>query len=110
MLETLYAQLRFAASVVFGLPFSQRSLDRLIEALPGGAGKVNFRSKAPAAAEFTVPQGEFDVRDLLRSVLDDAPFELEPEDEVWVKRRESWIPPVEGAAQHDESAAQHDEN
>ena len=33
MLETLYAQLRFAASVVFGLPFSQRSLDRLIEAL-----------------------------------------------------------------------------
>jgi len=34
--------------------------------------------------------------------LDDAPFELRPEQEVWVKRRESWIPPVEGAAQHDE--------
>jgi phenylacetate-coenzyme A ligase PaaK-like adenylate-forming protein len=33
MLETLYAQLRFAASVVFGVPFSQRSLDRLVEAL-----------------------------------------------------------------------------
>jgi phenylacetate-coenzyme A ligase PaaK-like adenylate-forming protein len=33
MFETLYAQLRFAASVVFGLPFSQRSLDRLIDAL-----------------------------------------------------------------------------
>jgi hypothetical protein len=42
--------------------------------------------------------------------LDEAPFELKPEDEIWVKRRESWIPPVEGAAQHDESAAQHDEN
>jgi hypothetical protein len=41
--------------------------------------------------------------------LDEAPFELKPKDEVWVKRRESWIPPVEGAAQHDESAAQHDE-
>jgi hypothetical protein len=27
-----------------------------------------------------------------------------------VKRRESWISPVEGAAQHDEGAAQHDEN
>jgi hypothetical protein len=26
-----------------------------------------------------------------------------PEAEIWVKRRESWIPPVEGAAQHDES-------
>jgi hypothetical protein len=25
-------------------------------------------------------------------------------DEIWVKRRESWIPPVDGAAQHDESA------
>ena len=34
--------------------------------------------------------------------LDDAPFDLTPEDETWVKRRESWIPPVEGAAQHDE--------
>jgi len=38
--------------------------------------------------------------------LDDAPFELTPEDETWVKRRESWVPPVQGAAQYDESAAQ----
>ena len=36
--------------------------------------------------------------------LDEAPFELIPEDEIWVKRRESWITPVEGAAQHDERA------
>ena len=35
--------------------------------------------------------------------LDDAPFELRPEAELWVRRRESWISPVEGAAQHDES-------
>jgi len=35
--------------------------------------------------------------------LDEAPFELKPVDEIWVKRRESWIPPVEGAAQRDES-------
>ena len=35
--------------------------------------------------------------------LDDAPFELRPEVEIWVKRRESWIPPVEGAAQYDEN-------
>jgi len=34
--------------------------------------------------------------------LDEAPFELKPEAEGWVKRRESWIPPVEGATQHDE--------
>jgi len=35
--------------------------------------------------------------------LDDAPFELMPRTEIWVKRRESWIPPVDGATQHDEN-------
>jgi hypothetical protein len=35
--------------------------------------------------------------------LDEAPFELKPEAEMWAKRRESWILPVEGAAQHDEN-------
>jgi hypothetical protein len=35
--------------------------------------------------------------------LDDAPFELKPEAEIWVKRRESWLAPVEGASQHDEN-------
>jgi hypothetical protein len=35
--------------------------------------------------------------------LDDAPFDLRPEAEIWVKRRERWIPPVEGAQQHDEN-------
>jgi len=35
--------------------------------------------------------------------LDQAPFDLPPEDEVWVKRREKWIAPVDGAAQHDEN-------
>jgi hypothetical protein len=36
--------------------------------------------------------------------LDEAPFELRPESEIWVKRRETWIPPVDRAAQHQESA------
>lgn len=35
--------------------------------------------------------------------LDDAPFGLEPEAEIWVKRREPWLAPVAGASQHDES-------
>ena len=35
--------------------------------------------------------------------LDDAPFALKPEAEVWVKRREQWIPPVDGASQHAEN-------
>jgi hypothetical protein len=37
--------------------------------------------------------------------LDEAPFGLLPEAELWVKRREPWIPAVEGAAQHEESRA-----
>lgn len=32
--------------------------------------------------------------------LDDAPFELKPDSETWVERRESWLPPVEGAVQN----------
>jgi hypothetical protein len=35
--------------------------------------------------------------------LDEAPFGLRPEAELWVKRREPWILPVEGASQHDEN-------
>ena len=35
--------------------------------------------------------------------LDDAPFGLQPEAEIWVKRREPGIPPVDGATQHDEN-------
>jgi hypothetical protein len=35
--------------------------------------------------------------------LDDAPFELTPRTEIWVKRRESWIPAVDGAIQYEES-------
>jgi len=32
--------------------------------------------------------------------LDDAPFALRPEAEIWTKRREPWLQPVEGASQH----------
>jgi hypothetical protein len=35
--------------------------------------------------------------------LDDAPFELKPEAEIWIKRRESWVAPVAGASQNDEN-------
>src|SRR4051812_30978392 len=34
--------------------------------------------------------------------LDEAPFELKPDDEIWVERRGSRAPPGEGAAQRDE--------
>ena len=35
--------------------------------------------------------------------LDDAPFELEPEAEIWVKRREPWLHVVPDASQHEEN-------
>ena len=35
--------------------------------------------------------------------LDEAPFGLEPEAEIWVKRREPWLHAVEGASQHEEN-------
>ena len=34
--------------------------------------------------------------------LDDAPFGLKPESEIWTKRRESWLSPVDGATQHEQ--------
>jgi hypothetical protein len=35
--------------------------------------------------------------------LDDAPSRLRPEAELWIKRREPWLPPADGAAQHPEN-------
>jgi hypothetical protein len=35
--------------------------------------------------------------------LDHPPFDLKPETEVWVKRREPWLAPVDGAAQFTEN-------
>jgi hypothetical protein len=35
--------------------------------------------------------------------LDDAPFGLVPEAEIWIKRREPWLPAVAGASQHEEN-------
>jgi hypothetical protein len=35
--------------------------------------------------------------------LDDAPFELRPKAELWIKRREPWLHAIEGAAQYHEN-------
>jgi len=44
-----------------------------------------------------------DLVEIRIGTLDEAPFGLKPEAEVWIKRREPWLPPVEGASQHVES-------
>jgi hypothetical protein len=47
--------------------------------------------------------GDDTVVEIRLGSLDEAPFELRPQSEIWVKRRESWLPAVGGAAQHEES-------
>jgi len=44
-----------------------------------------------------------DVVEIRIGSLDDAPFELEPEAEIWIKRREPWLHALEGASQHREN-------
>ena len=44
-----------------------------------------------------------DAVELQLGSLDDAPFELRPEAEIWIKRRESWLHEIDSATQHDEN-------
>jgi hypothetical protein len=37
--------------------------------------------------------------------LDEAPFELLPEAEIWVKRREPWLHAIESASQYEQDRA-----
>jgi hypothetical protein len=46
---------------------------------------------------------EEDVVEVCLGTLDDAPFELRPQAEIWIKRREPWLHEVEGASQHREN-------
>ena len=41
--------------------------------------------------------------ELYLGTLDEAPNGLVPEAELWIKRREPWLPPVDGASQHVEN-------
>jgi hypothetical protein len=54
----------------------------------------------PMGASDTVP---YDLRVGTHGRTGGADYRVESGVEVWVKRRENWLPPVEGAAQHDES-------
>ena len=56
----------------------------------------------PALRLSPVPprRGRFEIQ---LGSLDDAPFALRPEAELWIKRREPWIDPLDGASQHRES-------
>ena len=49
------------------------------------------------------PDDADDFVEIRIGTLDDAPFELKPEAEIWVKRRELWIAAVDGASQYHEN-------
>ena len=57
-------------------------------------------SRAAARASSSLDE---DAVEIQLGSLDDAPFELRPEAELWIKRREPWIQPLDGASQHREN-------
>jgi hypothetical protein len=46
---------------------------------------------------------EGDAVEINLGTLDDPPFDLVPQAELWIKRREPWLHPVEGASQYREN-------
>lgn len=44
-----------------------------------------------------------EIIEVMLGSLDDAPFDLQPESELWIKRREPWLHAIPGASQHDEN-------
>jgi hypothetical protein len=73
--------------------------------LDGEPATYEGRSFCPRCGSRLFCLHEHDV-EIRAGSLDDAPFLLRPEEEIWIKRREPWLGPVEGASQHDENAAQ----
>jgi hypothetical protein len=70
--------------------------------LEGELTTYEGRSFCPRCGSRLVRLDE-DVVEIRLGSLDDAPFELRPEAEIWVKRREPWLHVVAGASQHDEN-------
>ena len=71
--------------------------------LIGSLATYEGRSFCPTCG---TPIGTFDDEaevEIRLGSLDDAPFGLVPQTEVWIKRREPWLPAVEGAGQHREN-------
>ena len=70
--------------------------------LEGEVATYDRRSFCPRCAGRIGNIGDDGVEIRLGS-LDDAPFQLRPEAEIWIKRREPWVHAVEGASQHEEN-------
>ncbi len=55
--------------------------------------------RACGSRVFSVDQEEAEIR---LGIMDEAPTSLAPSYELWVKRRESWLRPIDGAEQFQE--------
>lgn len=62
----------------------------------------NGRGFCPACGGRVFSQPEGDEIEIRLGSFDMAPTDLEPTYELWVKRREDWLPPLEGKQQFDE--------
>jgi hypothetical protein len=73
--------------------------------LEGELAEFRGRGFCPrCGARLLNPPGPGDTHVEIRlGSLDEAPFDLAPEAEIWVRRREPWLAPVEGASQHVEN-------
>ena len=80
--------------------YGQWPRDRL--ELDGDVATYDGRSFCPRCGSRLLCLSDEHVEIRLGS-LDDAPFELKPGAEIWVKRREPWLHAVAGASQHPES-------
>lgn len=69
----------------------------------GSVATYEGRSFCPACGSrlFCLTENEAELR---LGSLDDAPMEIEPLYEVWIKRRESWLHPLQGTDQYREDA------
>jgi hypothetical protein len=71
--------------------------------LEGEVATYDGRSFCPRCGSRLGCFDDDDAVEIRLGSLDDAPFELQPEAEIWTKRREPWLHAVAGAAQHEES-------
>jgi hypothetical protein len=71
--------------------------------LEGDVATYDGRSFCPRCGGRVGCFDDDEVVEIRLGSLDDAPFELKPEAEIWIKRREPWLDAVEGASQHEES-------
>jgi hypothetical protein len=70
--------------------------------LDGEPGTYDGRSFCPHCGSRLMCIDDLVVEIRLGS-LDDAPFGLEPEAEIWIKRREPWLHALHDASQHREN-------